>query len=220
MKRKYEKNIFVYLIMFLAILLVFVETRINGKAQECKNAYEVFFEKRLYEGDFDYLDDVHYEYVYIDDDNIPELLLADGNFHVSRVALYYYNEEIKQVEFLASFSSFGQMRYIPKENKIISQYGNHGYYHEVYSKIEDGKIELLNVFLLDGSKEEHKYYGGFPVAQDFTGGYGKPNSAENIFETLPEVTEEYRISEEEYKSLKGEFDKGSVKITYDEMQKL
>ena len=120
MKRKYEKNIYVYLI--IAIITAFAEIWVNGKTKECKNTYE---------------------------------------------------------EFLACFSSFGKMSYVPKENRIISQYGNHGYYHEIYSKIEDG-----------------------------------------IYETLPEVTEEYRISEDEYESLTGELNKGSLRIVYDEMQRL
>lgn len=34
------------------------------------------------------------------------------------------------------------------------------------------------------------------------------------------MTEEYRISEDEYESLTGELNKGSLRIVYDEMQRL
>lgn len=220
MKRKYEKNLFVYLIMGIAIAISLFEMWNNEKAKECKEAYDRFLEEQMYNEDFYYPEDVRYEYVFIDKDNIPELLLADGDSHVSRVGLYTYNKKLKQVDFLASFSSFGEIQYVPKGNTIISQYGNHGYYHQVYSKMEDNEIHLKAIFLSDGSKGEQKYYGGFSVNEDFTGGYGKSNSGEDIFDTLPEGTEEYRISEEEYEKLTGELEAGSISIGYDDMQRL
>ena len=220
MKRKYEKNLFVYLIMGIAIAISLFEMWNNEKAKECKEAYDRFLEEQMYNEDFYYPEDVRYEYVFIDKDNIPELLLADGDSHVSRVGVYAYNKEVKQVEFLASFSSFGEIDYVPKKNTIISQYGNHGYYYQVYSKIEDNEIKLKAVFLSDGSEEEQKYYEGLGVSEDFTGGYGKPNLEESIFDTLPKGAEEYRISAEEYEKKIEELGKGSITIGYDDMQKL
>lgn len=185
-----------------------------------EKAYTSFLENQLYKDDFYFPDAVRYELVYIDEDNMPELLLAQGNSHVDRVAVYSYNAEAKQVEFLSSFSSFGKLYYVPKENTIISQYGNQGYYYIVYSEINEGEIRLKDIFLSDGSKAEHKYYWGFPVDEDFTGGYGKPNSEEGIFEELPKVTEEYRISEKEYEKLVEDLEQGSVMLQYDEMKEL
>lgn len=217
-RKRYDKNKLIYLIITMAVFMILWKKSDYEKAKEYEKAYEAFWQEGLYKEDFYYPEEIRYEYVYIDEDDIPELLLADGNFHVSRIGLYVYNQELKKIEFLASFSTYGELEYVPKKNIINSYYGSHGYYHNVYSKKEGNKIELIDVFLSDGTKKEGKFYAGFPVDSEFTGGYGKPNSGEGIFDTLPEVTEEYKISEEAYHKLVDELEKGSIEISYEEMK--
>lgn len=218
MRRKNEKNIFVWIILGIAVVVALMETVVNEKAKECKAVYDAFLENKLYEEDFYYPQDVRYEFVYIDRDNVPELLLADGNLHASKVSVYAYNEKLKQVEFVASFSSFGELGYVPKKNRVISQYGNHGYYYTVYSEIEDKKVNLEEIVLSDGRKEEWKGYVGFTMDEAFTGGFGKLREEE--LELLPEGTEEYRLTEEAFEKLVRELEKGKVEISYDEMKEL
>ena len=216
--RRYGKNKVIYLLMIIVLIMILWKRLDYEKAKGYEKAYEDFWKEGGYREDFFYPEEIRYEYVYIDEDEIPELLLADGDLHVSRIGLYIYNKESEKIEFLASFSSYGELEYVPKKNIINSYYGSHGYYHTAYSKIEENEIKLIDVFLADGTKKEGKCYAGFPVDPEFTGGYGKPNSGEGIFDTLPEVTEEYRISEEEYKKIVEELGNGSIEISYAEMK--
>lgn len=218
MNRKNKKNIFVWIILGSAIVVAFAESWKNENAKECKNVYDSFLENKLYKEDFNYPEEVRYEFVYIDKDNIPELLLAEGTSHASKVYVYTYNERLKQIDFLASFSSFGKLGYVPKKNTLISQYGNHGYYYTVYSEIKDNKVKLKEIVLSDGSKEENKWYGGFYVNEAFTGGFGKLNEGEDQFDLLPEGTEEFQISEEDFEKLVEELEKEKVEVSYDEMK--
>lgn len=220
MKRKNEKNIFVWIILAIAVVVALMENLVNEKAKECKNVYYAFLENKLYEDDFNYPDDVRYEFVYINKDSVPELLLADGNLHISKVHVYTYNEKLKQVEFVASFSSFGKLGYVPKKNTIISQYGNHGYYYTVYSEIENNEVKLKEIVLSDGRKEELKWYTGFTMEEAFTGGFGKLNEEEEKMELLPEGTEEYMLTKEAFEKLVGELEKGKVEVSYEQMKKM
>ena len=51
MKRKYEKNLFVYLIIGIALAISLVEMWSNEKAKECKEAYDRFWEEQIYKED-------------------------------------------------------------------------------------------------------------------------------------------------------------------------
>jgi len=165
-------------ILILSLLFLFYKKDTDKK--NFAQVYDKFLTNKQYENDFNFPSEVRYAFAYIDKDEIPELLLTDGNFHISRVAVYYYDTVVKEVKFLATFSSFGQLHYIPKKNTIISSYGNHGYYFQVYSEMQEGLVHLKDVILSDGSKMEQKYYHGFEVPQDFTGGFGK--AKEKVFD--------------------------------------
>lgn len=220
MKRKYVKNIFVCIILGIAIIVVFAKVLTNTQAKKYKSAYMSFLESKSYKEDFYHPEDVRYELAYIDGDNVPELLLADGNLHVSKVAVYTYNEETKQIGFLATFSSFGKLGYVPKKNIIISYYGNHGYYYTVYSQIAENQVKLRECVLSDGRKEECKCYAGFTVDEAFTGGFGKLNEGEEKLDLLPEGKEEYQITEKAFEKLVGEMEEGKVVVNYESMREL
>lgn len=72
------------------------------------------------------------------------------------------------------------------------------------------------MLLSDGRKEESKFYAGFSLDEEFTGGFGKFDREEEAFELLPDGTEEYQISEE-FETLVGKLEKGKVEVSYDEM---
>ena len=216
-----RKRILAVIGFILILSLLFLFCKKDADKKNPVQAYEAFLENRQYEDDFDFPSEVRYEFAYIDEDEIPELLLADGNFHISRVAVYYYDTVEEEVKFLASFSSFGQLHYIPRKNTIISSYGNHGYYFQVYSEIQEGSVYLKDVILSDGSKMEQKYYYGFEVPEDFTGGYGKAREAVdtvNILEGI--VGEEHRITEEQYEEFRNQFPDERKTVIYSEMNQV
>lgn len=212
--------VLVPMILFVAWRNLFEMEALDAVQIKDKNArvYASFLENGDYAEDFGFADEVRYELVYIDDDEMPELLLAEGNRHVDRVAVYRYNEKEAKVEFLASFSSFGSMQYIPKGNTIISQYGNHGYYFEVYSEIDGTSVKRKDIFLSDASKTERKYYHGFPVSEKFTGGFGKPNTSDEALQYLQFSPEEYQITEAEYNKRREKVATGVETVRFDEMK--
>lgn len=215
-----KKKTYGWILIGVFLLIISAGILIYIKENEYKKSYNSFLEDQRYRDDFYFPDDVRYELAYVDEDKVPELFLAQGNSHVDQIAVYSYNTEEKQVEFIASFSSFGSLSYVPKKNMIISQYGNHGFYYKAYSAIKDGKVELIDICLSDGSKDEMKYFWDFPVEESFTGGYGRTDSGEEKFGNLPEVTEQYRISKEEYEKKTEALEQGSIQIKYDEMKTL
>ena len=60
----------------------------------------------------------------IDNDDLPELLIADADYHGSAVRVIFYNNgEPKEV---GQFGGYGGCAYVKKENKIISSFMNMG----------------------------------------------------------------------------------------------
>ena len=220
MRRKYDKNIVVWMILVIAVVVAFWEISVNKKAEECKDVYLSFLENKLYKEEVRYPEEVRYQFVHIDKDNVPELLLTDGNLHVSRVYLYTYDAELKQVKFLDALSSFGKLGYVPKKNCIISQYGNHGCYYTVYSEIENKGIKLNEVLLSDERSQEGKYYAGFLENNTFTGDMGNASQEEDVLNFLPEEKEEYEVSKELFEQLVEKWEAGKETVRYVEMNKL
>lgn len=217
-KRISSNKIIMYMVAVLFLMVLFVIAGNVSGRKESADIYASFLESGDYAEDFWLADEVRYELAYIDEDDVPELLLAEGNGHVNRVAVYRYNEKNDKVEFLASFSSFGSLKYVPKGNIIISQYGNHGYYFNVYSEINDASVRLKDIFLSNAGGMESKYYHGFPVSEKFTGGFDKPNTPDDDLVYLEITPDAYRITEEEYNRLMAEIATGEQTVRYGEMK--
>ena len=186
-----------------------------------KELYYDFLKNKEYQKDFYFPQQVRYELVYLDEDDVLELLLAEGNAHGDRIEVYYYDFETKEVTFLASFSSFGRMSYIPKKNTIISSYGNHGYYHSVYSGVTKGKVYLKELFLEVGTLKETAYYYDIPVQEGITGGFQTATEeTDYVMNIFPAADEMYRITEEEYWQRMEKSKLGAVTISYDKMKEI
>lgn len=68
------------------------------------------------EGDLD----IRFTLLYLDDDRIPELALANGDYPSNPVKLYYYNG--KEVLKTGDYSMYGQMYYTPKKGFLLPMY--------------------------------------------------------------------------------------------------
>ena len=209
------------------ILLLLSSKELCYKVNEVKKnsgvleLYYDFLKNKEYQKDFYIPQQVRYALVYLDEDDIPELLLAEGDSHADRIAVYYYDFEIEKVTFLSSFSSFGKISYIPKKSTVISSYGNHGYYHFVYSVIEDGEVHLKEIFLQVGNLTETTYYYGIPVQEGVTGGFQTATEETGyVMNAFPEADEMYRITEKEYLERMEQLQLGSVSVRYNDMKEL
>ena len=132
--------------------------------------------------------DIRASYAYINDDNIPELLIADGDYEAARVSVFSINNN--NIKYIGTFGSFcGQLDYIEKSSYIKSSYGNHGSFYQVYSELEEDVTILGDLFILQRTNEQPKYYADF-----YPEGIGEDN-----FDYLSYVvSKEYEISEHEY----------------------
>ena len=67
---------------------------------------------------------LRYGLAFIDDDEIPELLIANNNNHGTGVRVIFYNDgDLKEV---GSFGSYGGFAYVKHENRVISFYMGYG----------------------------------------------------------------------------------------------
>ncbi len=78
---------------------------------------------------------------FIDDDEIPELLVMDDNGHAAGVQVYTYcNDEVAD---LGEFGSTGNMQYAEKEGMIISSFTGMGEVVSSYYQMADGEALLI-----------------------------------------------------------------------------
>lgn len=136
---------------------------------------------------------------YIDEDDIPELLLCYDTVHVDGVHVFTYLPKTGEVVRVGEFSSFGGIRYSHKKNRILSQYGNQGFYVQYVSSIENGKPKLVDVAI---SAESTKYVGvvgyyGFSVMEGIDGSRDAFRKLDVSSFIIPDDYEDYLISDEE-----------------------
>ncbi len=107
---------------------------------------------------------------YIDEDDLPELLVAYGDFHSEGVSVYRYEVSLDEVFYVGTFGSFGSMQYYEGTSIIVSYYGNMGAYSYYASKInKDNTVSLMDLWYIDGSgfsSEEIVYYHGFDLKEE------------------------------------------------------
>lgn len=85
--------------------------------------------------------------IYIDDDEIPELVIIGGQAHFDGADIYtIYNDQVTKVNGDYSYGEYGSFSYAPKENRIFSGYMNHGYTTSNFYSIVDGKNNKIASF--------------------------------------------------------------------------
>lgn len=106
-------------------------------------AYYEFLEKEL-KDDSAKIIPTGFRLVYIDDDDVPELLIMEDSSHASgaRVCTYYQNKVVE----IGAFGSSGEMLYVEKQGKIFSYYAGFGEEYFRYFVLEGGKAEEIGYF--------------------------------------------------------------------------
>lgn len=149
-----------------------------------RTGYEKYLNQDEWKQDVSSPSLAHYGYIYLDNDNIPELAVIGGTNHTDQVFLYQIEVLTGKVRQLGAVSINGTCQYIPKTGIVLSQYGNMGYYFQVCSKLEHGDIVDYAVFLSDANSPEGKYYTGLPL---------------NSYRESTGTLEQYQVSVDEYK---------------------
>ena len=148
----------------------------------------------------------HFSYSYIDQDDIPELLVSYGDYHPDGICVYKYDQNMNKVVYLGEYGSFGCFIYFYKHSLIESYYGNMGYYSYYVSRIcNDNTINLFDYWIVDGSglkNDSTIYYHGYNLSPEATGINGSRESFEvlrlNELYAYGVEIEDYEISSEEY----------------------
>ncbi len=166
-----------------------------------------------------YSSDVRICLGFIDEDDLPELFLCQGDATAAGVSIYTIDSCTKEVVFLGEFSQFGNCTFTERKNRIWSQYGNQGYYQECFSMIEDSHVKLIGGIISDGSgnrSDDILYYAYFPIPDDMSGSHEDVSFGLEIF-NIPDE-ENYLVDEtafsDEYHRLMCD-NNGSVKISVD-----
>ena len=102
-------------------------------------AYRRFLESYVEENE--YTQSARIVLAYIDDDNVPELLLIEDCIHPAMVNVYaYYQESVIE---LGEFGSFGSMQYVERGGNIFSGWSGMGEGVSNFYRVEDGEAKLI-----------------------------------------------------------------------------
>ena len=133
-----------------------------------------------------------FSFGYVDEDDVPELFIAYNSYHGSPVYVFSYFDG--KVCLIGRFSTYGQVQYATKENRIISSYGNNGYFTTPVSQIVGDKAELVDCAIYGNGV---RFYAGYPIPKGLTGAVSDGWEDGKI----PHPSDEYAVSEEEYERL-------------------
>ncbi|MBR3397916.1 MAG: zinc ribbon domain-containing protein [Lachnospiraceae bacterium] len=83
-----------------------------------------------------------YCFGFVDNDEIPELLLSEGNYHAAAVKVYTYKEGT--VQEIGIYGSDGNMSYYPYEDLIFTYWIGQGHYINTYYHTDGSVIHSLH----------------------------------------------------------------------------
>ncbi|MCH5280153.1 MAG: hypothetical protein J1E61_01695 [Lachnospiraceae bacterium] len=86
----------------------------------------------------------HFNLAYVDEDDIPELIIIDGLAHSHGGNVYTWYEG--KVVYIGMYGQYGGFGYLDKENLIHDSYDGADVYHDGFYKIEGGEEVLLAFF--------------------------------------------------------------------------
>lgn len=86
----------------------------------------------------------HFHLAYVDNNDVPELVVCDDAAHISKPSLYtYYNGKMRLV---SKYGAYGQFAYAPKKNRFYVGNMSHGYSSLFVYQISKGKLKTLFSF--------------------------------------------------------------------------
>ena len=98
--------------------------------------YLIDFDRKYGKDGYDGLEYRSYDYIYVNDDDVPELLLQGQDEATGNLILTYYDGKIDELQ-----TSRLYFDYIEKENQLRNSEGHMGYYYDYIFTIKNGKWE-------------------------------------------------------------------------------
>lgn len=143
-----------------------VDITTEGADEELLNnifrAYTDFLHGEVDKTDYENFDAMRVGLAFIDDDNIPELIWADNNYHACGVRVaYYVDGEVKEIGNFGGqgggFGEYGGFAYAKYENRILSYYMGMGIQLLTQYHVADD-LELIQDFNLEGDINDNTYF--------------------------------------------------------------
>lgn len=104
-------------------------------------AYLEFLEKYARNSGYVKTGNARFSLVFIDDDEVPELLLIEDYCHAAGVRVFtFYQDTVVE---LGEFGSFDRMQYVERGGMIFSHFMGQGEENTNFCKVEEGKAELI-----------------------------------------------------------------------------
>ena len=98
--------------------------------------YLIDFDRKYGKDGYDGLECRTYDYIYVNDDDVPELVLQGQDEATGNLILTYCDGKIDELQ-----TSRLYFDYIEKENRLRNSEGHMGYYYDYIYTIKDGKWE-------------------------------------------------------------------------------
>ena len=181
-------------------------------------AYDLYLQENYNELQRASSNDLHIEIGFVNADDIPELFIGWGNNHIAGIHILTFDAAKGTVIYLGEFSSFGFCNYNERKNRIMSQYGNHGYYEDFISQITGDHVELVGACVDDAGGTEEKFYANYPVDERLNGGRDEIDPME--VSDRPE--DRYLVHEKEYYEIYHNYylwdeESNSIEVDYEHM---
>ncbi len=120
---------------------------------------------RSYTSSSKYEDPV-FQLIYVDDNAVPELVIAEESFHMAGASLYTYYQG--QVVKLGEFGAYGYFLYSEGNNLIQYEDYHTGTVVNMFWEIEDGKAVLLKEFWAEATGVDYEELTNFRIGSQLT----------------------------------------------------
>ena len=127
-------------VLFVLVVCVFCLISCGDKTADIDKAIEAYCDFMEREN----LHEWHFALCYIDEDDIPELVVSGGNSHPVTASIYTYGDG--KVTEIGYAGSFGEFKFAPKQSSIISSYLGMGELYEMFYTVKDGALEQVKYF--------------------------------------------------------------------------
>ena len=172
-------------------------------------------------------DNLKYDLFYIDDDNIPEVVIGYGDNHVC--GMYILSTDGNKVYNLGMHGESGRINYCPRKNLFFVSYGNQGFFRGLFLTIHNKKVEIKNAHISDGHTVGMHYY---IIDKAKYSGYSLNNRGDklegtytydgdmNLFDDLWDDYESYEVDKQEFNEMFDDLSDGHkmIDILYHELR--
>ena len=99
---------------------------------------------------------IYYDIYDLDGDNIPELIISEGDYHAAGCRIYsYVNSELRE---LGRLGEWGTFSFYPKSRLLLFAWTNQGHYIAKWYEIENHELNLLYSYGFWRKEKDLKQY--------------------------------------------------------------